>query len=87
LGAETRWPNICTKPIEKTNALVKEYVASNPKARFLDAGPETVDVQQESIIERLIPDAINPSDHAWFLIARFYIQPLLQDILAGHSMA
>eukprot|EP00884_Botryococcus_braunii_P001848 jgi/Botrbrau1/11664/Bobra.168_2s0019.1 len=78
------WPNICTKPIEETNLLVRDYVATNPKTRYVDVESEFVDQTQMELIERLIPDALNPSDQAWHLLARFYLDPIFDEVLDGH---
>jgi hypothetical protein len=63
------------------NEVMKEYAATNPKTRFVDVGAEFVDAEQKMVIERLIPDGINPNDAAWHVIARLYLDPFLEEFL------
>jgi hypothetical protein len=57
------------------------FADAEPWADFLDVGPEFIDVAERAIVERLMPDAVNPSADAWHVIGKYDLGPLMHKIL------
>ena len=78
---------MCTAPIRHVNSVLALFAEAEPWAEFLDVGSHLIDVQAKAIVERLMPDAINPSAEAWHEIFKFDLMPLISKLLKPGASA